>query len=112
MRGAVGSLARARFCISGRGLLAISGRARKLSDSRDNIVIGAIKHLALVDDHAPAFVGRWTPTLEEYRREACVTPRGTFNAEIGTEWLDPYKLVAADVSSPASQLDSMLPTLM
>ena len=106
MRGAVKSLAGLRVCArGGRRACGTHEQARRFSVDADvdAAVVQAIRQLALVDDRAPDFVGLWTPTSEEYRREACAIPRGIFDAESSSRRSDPYSLVAADVSSPASQ---------
>ena len=80
-----------------------TNRHLSIRPDMDTVVVETIRHLALVDDLAPDFVGLWTPTSEDYRRELRASPGGKLT-ELHIDCLDPFSLVSAEVSSPVSSL--------
>ena len=98
------SRAYADFLWSSQRQFSDGARSYEVNADVDTFVVDAIRHLALVDDRAPDFVGRWTPTSEEYRCEFCSAPRGIFDTKLDEMGCaDPFSLVAAEVSSSVYQ---------
>mmetsp|Transcript_10166 Transcript_10166/g.32295 ORF Transcript_10166/g.32295 Transcript_10166/m.32295 type:complete len:370 (+) Transcript_10166:70-1179(+) len=84
-----------------------TNRHLSIRPDMDTVVVETIRHLALVDDLAPDFVGLWTPTSEDYRRELRASPGGKLT-ELHIDCLDPFSLVSAEVSSLSKHMRNLV----